>query len=164
LTGDNLSKRGFLGPFKCVLCKESLETINHLFLECSFSRVVWKVLLQDLSTRVNWPRTIAQLFSRCKNRYRGSFYKNAIFQRIWLALPKYIFWKLWLARNKVIFVGDIGILSTVANKAISLLCEQFNHKRKSDNSLEFLDIKERVWVDRFSLQFQAKAYVSHHPP
>jgi hypothetical protein len=36
LTWDNLIKNGFIGPNICVLCKESKETLLHLFGECSF--------------------------------------------------------------------------------------------------------------------------------
>jgi hypothetical protein len=46
LTEDNLLKRGFQGPFCCVLCANNFETTQHLFLDCTFSRQVWLVVYQ----------------------------------------------------------------------------------------------------------------------
>ena len=46
LTGDNLSKRGFSGPFRCCLCKIIVEIADHLLIECDFSRQVWELVPQ----------------------------------------------------------------------------------------------------------------------
>jgi hypothetical protein len=40
LTWDILQRRGFLGPSYCQLCKKSMETTYHLFVECSFALAV----------------------------------------------------------------------------------------------------------------------------
>jgi hypothetical protein len=43
LTKDNLAKRKWMGCTKCVFCG-SKETIDHLFISCHFSRLVWRVV------------------------------------------------------------------------------------------------------------------------
>ena len=40
LTGENLSKRRFHGPFRCFLCNDVVETSNHIFIDCVFSQLV----------------------------------------------------------------------------------------------------------------------------
>lgn len=40
-TWDNLTKRGWYGPNWCILCKQNSESINHLFVSCSFGKKVW---------------------------------------------------------------------------------------------------------------------------
>ena len=41
LTGDNLEKHGFEGPFRCPLCYGTSETILHLFFSCPYTKYVW---------------------------------------------------------------------------------------------------------------------------
>ena len=40
LTGENLRKRGFQGPFRCCLCLQAEETTNHLLDSCPFSMAI----------------------------------------------------------------------------------------------------------------------------
>jgi hypothetical protein len=44
LTKDNLSKRNWHGCKKCAFCDHE-ESINHLFFDCPFARLVWGVVL-----------------------------------------------------------------------------------------------------------------------
>lgn len=41
LTLDNLMKRGHIMPNRCILCKNQAETVDHIFIHCSFSREIW---------------------------------------------------------------------------------------------------------------------------
>ena len=43
LTKDNLSKRNWHGCKKCAFCDQE-ETINNLFFDCPFARLVWRVV------------------------------------------------------------------------------------------------------------------------
>ena len=43
-TWDVLQKRSFQGLGWCVLCKREMESTYHLFLTCSFTTEVWKVV------------------------------------------------------------------------------------------------------------------------
>jgi hypothetical protein len=42
-TKDNLSKRNWHGCKKCAFCDHE-ESINHLFFDCPFARLVWRVV------------------------------------------------------------------------------------------------------------------------
>jgi hypothetical protein len=54
LTWDKLTKRGFLGPSICLLCKESEENVLHLFGECSFIKNIWQTICKELKFVNNW--------------------------------------------------------------------------------------------------------------
>jgi hypothetical protein len=59
LTWDRLQKRNKAGPSICILCRSNEETSLHLFLECPYSRQVWKEVehqtsLQHLWDKVTW--------------------------------------------------------------------------------------------------------------
>jgi hypothetical protein len=41
LTWENLIKRGFNGPSRCLLFGDAEENILHLFVECSFNLNIW---------------------------------------------------------------------------------------------------------------------------
>jgi len=51
LTRENLVKRGFLGPSRCVLCGKDEETVLHLFVECNFTNNIWTLVLKDLKLK-----------------------------------------------------------------------------------------------------------------
>ena len=48
LTGENLLKRGFLGPFRCCLCLQVFDTSAHIFVGCVFAQKVWEHFLRGL--------------------------------------------------------------------------------------------------------------------
>lgn len=150
LTGENLAKRGFLGPFRCSLYKKYSESINHLFLECSISLLIWKVALQNLFLRVQWPSSYGNIFSKWQHLYNSSFRQKWLFKKVWIALPKYVCWKIWLARNKEFFAEEKTIPSPVANKAICLLSENFKSQFKFLNSSQDLDSNEEVWLKQYN--------------
>ncbi|WMV46587.1 hypothetical protein MTR67_039972, partial [Solanum verrucosum] len=52
LTHDKLQKRGRIIASRCYLCKEALETNNHLFLHCKVTTQVW-ALFTNLAG-LNW--------------------------------------------------------------------------------------------------------------
>lgn len=46
LTQDNLKRRGFQLPNRCILCKVEEESIDHLFIHCPFARHLWTITLE----------------------------------------------------------------------------------------------------------------------
>jgi hypothetical protein len=64
LTKDNLAKRHWNGCTKCVFCS-SWETIDHLFISCLFSRLVWRVVHFTFS--IPPPSSVANLFGNSFN-------------------------------------------------------------------------------------------------
>jgi hypothetical protein len=45
-TADRLAKRGLNHPEKCLLCDQAEETLDHLLVACSFSRIFWYQLFR----------------------------------------------------------------------------------------------------------------------
>jgi hypothetical protein len=64
LTKDNLTKRGWTGCTKCVFCGTQ-ETSDHLFLSCSFARLVWRVV--HFTYNIPPPTNVNNLFGNWLN-------------------------------------------------------------------------------------------------
>jgi hypothetical protein len=60
-TADRLARRGLQHPPQCVLCCQEDETVEHLTLQCSFSREVWYHLLLPLRMHRHTPSAEACL-------------------------------------------------------------------------------------------------------
>jgi len=103
LTVENLSKRGFKGHFRCELCRQTLESSQHIFLECEYSKHVWHLVYLELTHKISWPSSCKFLVGKWGSAYKSSFYGKSVFQRTWKASSKFVCWHLWLARNKAIF-------------------------------------------------------------
>lgn len=58
-TGDNGEKRGWFGPNTCVLCKQIIESVNHLFVSCSFSQEVWRLVVLNLNWQTQWNKPLS---------------------------------------------------------------------------------------------------------
>ena len=110
LIAKNLRKRGIVGPMRCVMCKDSEESPEHLFIECNFSQEVWQRDFKDLNIDLTLPTNCNDFFECWKDYYQGSLNNKPDFARAWEALPKYIRWKLWIARNKEICEEKKGTL------------------------------------------------------
>jgi hypothetical protein len=103
LTGENLLKRGFVGPYRCALCNQDFESTEHLFLNCNFSKQVMHIVYSELTNQISWSASCRSLIGKWSKSYKGSLNKKLIFRRTWKASIKYVCWKIWLARNKIIF-------------------------------------------------------------
>jgi hypothetical protein len=53
-TWENLVKRGFHGPSRCILCGIYKETVYHLFLDCNFTKDIWYLILKELKCDGVW--------------------------------------------------------------------------------------------------------------
>jgi hypothetical protein len=110
---DMLPSRANIGRFiisedmeawVCPFCKNSLETLSHIFLECDLDRILWR--------SSSWP-----LFpSTFASRHISDWILAIIFPVMMLAIPKYEVRKfqlfasltldfIWMARNKLIHNG-----------------------------------------------------------
>jgi hypothetical protein len=100
LTGENFLKRGFLGPFRCALCKQNSETTEHLFLKCNFSKQVLHIVYSELTQQITWPTNCRVLIGKWSKVYKGSFSKKPTFHRIWKASIKFVVGKFgWQGIN-----------------------------------------------------------------
>jgi hypothetical protein len=69
LTGENLMKRNIVGPHRCSLCKEAMETMDHLFVDCLFANKVWNLILHGLKAVAPTKISVVELFTTWKDRY-----------------------------------------------------------------------------------------------
>jgi hypothetical protein len=46
LTWDNSKKRNWVGPNRCILCKNSEEFVHRLFMNYTQAKIVWKEVAQ----------------------------------------------------------------------------------------------------------------------
>jgi hypothetical protein len=150
LTGENLAKRGFIGPHRCPMCCNALEMMDHLFVDCPFTQEVWKISLQGLNATAPRQISVVDLFSSWKARYPQEIQSSPTWRRIWQAIPKYICWKLWLARNDQIFNNMPPSPSTVVAKEKSFLLETVaNHF--ATNEITLLP-EEKKWTGTFTFR------------
>jgi len=53
-TWDDLFHRGWIGSNWCPLCKEVVETIQHILVECKFTQSVWSEVRSIYNIYNNW--------------------------------------------------------------------------------------------------------------
>ncbi|KAL4179299.1 hypothetical protein AMTRI_Chr13g119350 [Amborella trichopoda] len=63
LTIDNLQKRGFQFPNRCIMCLKEEETISHMLLHCDFTYSIWSQLIQLFSLSWVLPPSIQALLA-----------------------------------------------------------------------------------------------------
>jgi hypothetical protein len=99
LTWDNILKRGFSGPSRCVLCNNNEESIDHLLNNCTFSNNLWDkaTILYRISDRIH-----GDITHTLKN-WADSPYQNPILNHLWQFLPGFLVWNIWKEHNRHIF-------------------------------------------------------------
>ena len=94
LTKDNLVRKNWKGSQKCCGCNSD-ETIQHLFLDCPYASMVWRIIF--FATGLNPPRSISHMFSTwLTNQHKKT--RNLI----WVGVAA-ICWAIWRCRNDIIF-------------------------------------------------------------
>ncbi|WMV25761.1 hypothetical protein MTR67_019146 [Solanum verrucosum] len=63
LTVDNLMSRGMTLCSRCFLCKETAETVNHLFLHCPFTAHLWRIIINLKGIAWTMPGKITEALS-----------------------------------------------------------------------------------------------------
>jgi hypothetical protein len=113
LTKDNLAKRRWNGCTDCVFCG-SKETIDHLFISCSFSRLVWRVV--HFTFNIPPPANITNLFGNWLN---GIGKKTKALIRVGVCA---LVWAIWNCRNDVVFnrVSKPNFLQVIHRAASSI--------------------------------------------
>jgi hypothetical protein len=94
LTKDNLAKRNWKGSKACNFCQGN-ETIQHLFFECRFARMVWSMMFWALG--VPKPTSTSNMFGNWLSQFDKKLKNLAL-----LGVAT-ICWSLWLSRNDLVF-------------------------------------------------------------
>ncbi|CAN1746866.1 hypothetical protein LINPERHAP1_LOCUS2898 [Linum perenne] len=115
-TIDNLIRRGFMIPNRCVLCGSDAESIIHLFQECNFALHVWYYLSSRLSMFGPFPRLVKEWLWAWKGLNYGSIYGPCV-----KMLLHGFLWGIWGERNDRVFRDVESDHATVAFRIVLLL-------------------------------------------
>lgn len=58
LTWESLGHRGFCGPDRCLLCRDTLKDMTHMLLICPIEVSIWITMLNILKIYVDWNTTL----------------------------------------------------------------------------------------------------------
>jgi hypothetical protein len=97
LTKDNLVKRSWQGCKSCSFCHKD-ETIQHLFFECSFAKIVWRII--HMSFGISPPTSVINMFG---NWLAGIPKKELMQVRVGVCA---IIWAMWNVRNDFILANQ----------------------------------------------------------
>ena len=84
------------------MCLEKEETINHLLLHCSRTRVLGDLLFTLFGVSWVLPSSVRETLLSWNGFFVGKKRKKA-----WRAAPLHIFWTVWKARNRLAFKDDM---------------------------------------------------------
>ena len=102
LTLDKVQKRGWALANRCFLCLENEETIDHLLLHCSRTKVLWDLLFTLFGVSWVLPSSVKETLLS----WHGSFVGKKC-KKVWRVAPLHIFWTVWKARNCLAFKDDM---------------------------------------------------------
>ncbi|CAN0887259.1 hypothetical protein LINGRAHAP2_LOCUS15577 [Linum grandiflorum] len=111
LTMDNLRRRGLIAPNRCTLCYKDGESIDHIFLACSFSRKVWSRFSAALS--ISGP--VHHIFSEVVMGWKG-MHCMMDFTSVMGVLLHAFCWFIWLERNDRVFREVVRTDAQVAHR------------------------------------------------
>jgi len=97
-TDENIQKHGCTVVSVCVLCMRNFETLDHLFLHCSFVAHLWNWLGDMLHRTID--TTIVLCTLSCTPVKDNSQIKDLFFSGI-----IHTFHTVWLVRNSIRFNG-----------------------------------------------------------
>ncbi|KAF7821145.1 reverse transcriptase [Senna tora] len=107
-----ICSRGIQLNTVCPLCNSGLETVDHIFCNCSASRKVWEVMglhptiLLNVNQVLVWTKSNAENKSKLRMGVNfGSFFVFGL-------------WEIWLARNSVVFENNVFDPVFTGGKAI----------------------------------------------
>jgi hypothetical protein len=105
------------GP--CALCSQEVESLNHLFVGCSFSREIWFKCLHRLGLRqftLTTTDTLLDWWLRSRKRI-AKLRRKAFDSFVFL-----VSWKLWLERNARVFRNSVASVSKTIFEQCNLWC------------------------------------------
>jgi hypothetical protein len=154
---DKVSTRAFLHQrtvlsatqASCVFCSSNLETSEHLFIHCNFSRSVWMKVLDWWGIQCCLPRTIDLLLLQWPEMVHGKFQRSA-----WRLISSSTIWGIWLLRNKIVFEeGTINLFdcfSTILHRVAIWLHSQDSNFNYTGNDLLRSSDGIKLWCNKKS--------------
>lgn len=112
-TADRLQRHGMQNHGTCALCLQEVETLDHLFLQCPFSRKVWFKVLRRCGWQGYAPRSDDCLIVWWLQVHRRVVqWRRKCFDSIFIL----VVWKLWLERNARVFRQRSSQVSAVIHQ------------------------------------------------
>ena len=92
--------RNFKLASRCLMCLQEEESVDHLFIHCTWASGLWHLSFSLLG--VNWvqPLTIKNVLMSWTRKINGGWLLG-----IWKMIPLAIWWSMWKERNQRIFAG-----------------------------------------------------------
>jgi mannosylglycoprotein endo-beta-mannosidase len=120
LTKDNLARRNWQGPKTCCFCDQD-ETIQHLFFQCPFAKVIWRIV--HMAFGVSAPKNITNIFG---NWLQGVDKRVKSQLRVGISA---LLWAMWHVRNDLTFnktknVSFLQVIALATHWTRSWLCLQ----------------------------------------
>jgi hypothetical protein len=113
-TADRLQKRGWPNCGLCPLCKQTMETANHLFIHCRFSTRLWEKVAEWLHNSViqpgDWVGLSIELWWR---NMTNSQMPN---RKALSSLALLDTWELWNERNARVFNNKHATVAVILEK------------------------------------------------
>lgn len=147
-TGEGLAKRKIEGNRACAFCRTNMETREHLFLNCEFSRRVWRASHLGFDFSVGDPDSFVDWFIRWLKEAPD---KELIGDSI------LILWALWCERNNIVFRGLEASIDSVLQtfSGIKVLCRATPREKGDEEEEQKADevpkkklFKDHSWQHR----------------
>lgn len=90
LIANRLVKLGFSQVFNCVLCGLEEESVDHLFLHCTFASQCWFFIMNKLKVLMPFPKSLWDMFNSWPLLFLSS-----IFSGNQKCAPALIIWAIW---------------------------------------------------------------------
>jgi ribonuclease HI/exonuclease III len=159
-TGENLKRRGWEGPFRCPLCCQEEETMDHLLLNCNYSKAVWTKCIRTKQT-TTLPNEVPILLLQWDSLCPFAGQKKNQSHWIWGLLPKIVLWNLWIERNHRIFKDNKineDRLYTKIQATMGELADHLSAKVKTQQ----LDEEQRNWIGQFNVPNLERPTQTHY--
>lgn len=107
ISDDFLQRRGVALVSQCNLCGASTESLDHIFLHCSFSAAIWSHFSSIFELAVLPPSILGVFLMGLHNG------RIAQLKELWLICFTSVLWFIWHARNKIRFDGRTFSIAAV---------------------------------------------------
>ena len=85
---------------RCHLCEADVETADHIFVKCHFSKYLWFFLADSFKRHLDFSGNFETLFIKAMKEKFSSHV-----QALWHAGIIFICWLIWKTRNEITFEG-----------------------------------------------------------
>lgn len=131
-TRNILRRRGMtLEDYTCVLCNSLVEeSLDHLFLHCSFARQCWVLLGINIQPNISFPDAVSVFRAEMQSDY-------------FMVAVILMSWAIWTARNDLIFKGlrpSIQNCKGCFNKEINMVSHRIKPSRQEQFQLWSLNL------------------------